>query len=134
MASQVFSKSSDAAQKIWTTYKSFWFTAVDIGFKILVFKALVLSTLFSGLVAFVFTKKYAKMFDSFITDKARRLFRGACCEQAYGDDNKVIKYKSMTNSQVLKKIDCALSHVELRIQRFKRFQSICRLPQYYEMY
>ena len=56
-------------------------TRGDIDFKVLVFKAIVLSTLLSGLTAFVLSDKQYQTLGHFVVGRARVLLRGKACEK-----------------------------------------------------
>lgn len=85
--------------KAWYAYRSLWHTRarVDIDFKVLVFKAIVLSIVLSGLTAFVLSDKQYQTLGFFIVGRARVLIRGKACEKT-GEEGHA-KYRSLSNPQ-----------------------------------
>ena len=69
------------AWKAWYADRSLWHTRVDIDFKVLVFKAIVLSTLLSGLTACVLSDKQYQTLGLFVVGRARVLHRGKACKK-----------------------------------------------------
>ena len=78
-------------------YFRFWFRAVDVRFKVLVFRCVVWATLLSGLVSFCITDRDHAFFDSFLLDKVRRMMRGDATVKSEKDGEKRINVNQLLN-------------------------------------
>lgn len=107
------------ARSAWAMYAKFWF-AGPRRFAVLVFKGLVLNTLWSGWAALVPTSADLKLFDALLHKWGRALMRGAASSEVEGARH----YKG--HMVVHRFLRVASSEVELRIRRLRMWQTILR--------
>ena len=97
---------------------SFWYRNIDFRIKIIVFKALVLATAVSGVVAFVLSTKQYTDLETAIAILVRKLLRGAATRQTVLDDG-TTQYSGYTRREVLGFVGIAPIHVELAVARLR---------------
>ena len=116
--------------RLWISIYPHWrFSAVNLKFKICVFKATVLSVLFSAVIVFVLSKTEFKKLSICYYAMCRKLLQGEACSKIQNDEGVTTKYKSLTNTVVCKKLSlCAIS-TELRIRRLTFLQSMLKHPE-----
>eukprot|EP00959_Pyramimonas_sp_CCMP1952_P462554 9483436-Pyramimonas_sp.AAC.1 len=113
--------------------RRFWFTHTDLRFRALVFRCAVWSALLSGLTAFALRSHDYTVFDKCITFRARKLLKGKATLKTPPIDG-TIKYQPVPTIEIWRSIGLADTLTELRIQRLKWFQQICRHPLHHQLY
>ena len=78
-------------------YYKFWFRAVDVRFKMLVFRSVVWATLLSGLVSFCISDRVFFFLDSFLLDEVRRMMRGDATVKSEKDGEQSINVNQLLN-------------------------------------
>ena len=122
-----------AANTAWMAFGSLWYVKVDFQFVILIFQAVIVMTLFSGITAFYLSPRDYADFDSFIANKVRVLLRGqACLKHSTGDE--ATTYKARTNKSVLRSAGMPPSHIQLAVLRLKMLQRIAKNPQHHDLF
>ena len=91
-----------------------------------------MSTIISGLVAFVISDRDAAALDSVVFAHARKLLKGrATIKTNVGLHT---KYKSIPNDQVMRKLGIVPPSVELVVQRFMFLKEIVRRPKHHHQF
>ncbi len=108
-------------------YSKFWATRCDIGLKTLVFAAIVVSTLTSGLHEFYLTDHELEMMEKCQMRLARKSLAGLACLKKKLD-KKTTEFKGVSNDKV--RIMLQLSTVKdyLRLSRLKFWQRVAQNP------
>ena len=122
-----------AARSAWWAYRRFWFARCDFDFKILVFRAVVASTLCSGLVALVLSDAHYHRLDVALFAYLRKLLAGKACAKE-GEASQGVRYKALSNARVTQLSMVCSSRVELCVQRLGMLQSCFRQPQQHQLY
>ena len=117
----------DAARRAWYDFRGFWFKRIDMRFKLLVFRCVVVQTLLSGLVAWYVNDHFINKMDSFLVGLLRKLLQGqACSKQQLEDGN--TRYRSLTNQQVHVRARVAPVGIELVVARLRWLQTMLAKP------
>ena len=121
-----------AGNAAWFVFRSFWQCAVDQRFKNIVFKSIVVSIMFSGLVAFVLSNNEMRILTAAIIKLGRKLLRGRAWEKVRTEQG--MKYKAWSNVKVLRHIGMADAALELSAgkeesedERLKRMEMLLTL-------
>ena len=115
-------------------YKSLWSSRANFKFKVCVFQATVISVLLSGLVVFVLSKTEFKRLSACYYNLLRRFDAGHACEKILDAQGKVVAHKSLSNTQVCKKLHMCSLTTELRMRRLTFLQNMLRHPKVHNMY
>ena len=103
---------------------SFWFrSGANTRSKLLVYKALVQSTLLSGLEVLVLEKQKYQQLDGFILRTGRKLLQGRACNKDLQSDGS-IRYTACSSKAVWKMLGLCPSQLELRVRRLRWYQQL----------
>ena len=115
-------------------YTRLWNSSVNSKFKMNVFKAVVLSVLFSAMVVFVLSKgEYRKMSCCYYK-LLRKMLGSEACKKIKDEKGVVVKHESLANNAVCKKLRICSFTTEFRIRRRVFFQSMLRHIESHELY
>ena len=113
-----------AAKVAWARMGSFWFrSGANTRSKLLVYKALVQSTLLSGLEVLVLEKQKYQQLDGFILRTGRKLLQGRACNKELQSDGS-IRYTACSSKAVWKMLGLCPSQLELRVRRLRWYQQL----------
>eukprot|EP00969_Alexandrium_andersonii_P088953 3926071-Alexandrium_andersonii.AAC.1 len=115
-----------AARRAWWDLRAMWSCKCDLRYKLLLFKSIVMSTLLSGLTAFVVTARDLVPMEAFIARCARCMLCGRACSKVCEGDATV--YKALTNAHVLRRLQLSTVETELRVARLRWLQSMLKRP------
>ena len=113
-----------AASKAWYAYRGFWRASADKRFRRLVYRAIVISTLFSGLPALVLNKTCHQHLDRFLYKFGKELMGVEACSLPEG----ATRHRAQTFLQVARFSTVADSRTEMRVQRLQWYQDVARHP------
>ena len=111
-----------AARRAWMDYKSFWYKAVDLSAKTILYRAVVFSTLVSALSAFVLTEADYRELEGFHHRNLRALLRGRA--STITESGTVAK----SNAEVRKMASLPSVATALRVMRLRWLQQGLRTP------
>lgn len=114
-----------ATEKAFQCYWRFWSVRTDLDFKALMFRSIVIGTMLSGLIAYVFAPKQFEGIDSKLAGYARRAMVGWACDKTDG-------HHALSNLQVRKRLKFAHAECELRVLRLKQWQRVSQVPDWHE--
>lgn len=112
-----------AALRAWHIFH-FWFKHVSIKFKMVVLRAVVLSTLISGLAAFPLSDTDHTVLDRFHDKLLKKMLGGKACRKDIAPDGKVLRYRALPSGQIRRLAGSVKIVTELRVARLKWFQGI----------
>ena len=115
-----------AAKVNWARMGQFWFRSVaSRRSKLLVYRALVHSTLLSGLEVLVLEKGKFAQLDSLILQHGRKLMQGKACDKQEQEDG-TIRYVSCKSKVVWRWMGLCPCELELQIRRLSWYQQLAR--------
>ena len=91
-----------------------------------------LSTLLSGLTAFVLSDKQYPTLGLSVVGRARVLLRGKACKKT--EEQGLTRHRSLTKPPVLKRLKITSPNTELLVLRSRWYQSVCADPANHEHY
>ena len=94
---------------------------------------MVVSTLLSGLTAFVCSTRDLQQLDSFVVGCLRKLLYGRACQKQSAEDGNV-SYQASTNKEVHRLTGVAHVETELRVQRLTWLQRVAAHPDKHEQH
>ena len=132
-ASQEVPRRIRATAIAWYTLIRFWYERIDLPFKLLVFRSVVVGTMLSGMVSFALSRSAYARLQSPIAKYARKLLRGRACVKVVNSQG-VRTFQALSNVDVLKECGIAPIHVELAVQRLTMYQNIARDCDKHDLY
>ena len=93
---------------------NFWYRQVEFRFRVIVFKALVVSAALSALVSFVVSVAQLEVLESCVAKQSSKLLRGSACRKLIGIDQ-TVKYGEFERRDILGFVGWAPLHIGLDV-------------------